>query len=81
MRDILDATDLRRWATQCAAQATDIFCISSDHERLMTIRQSLLALADNADWLAGKPASTSAPDPGEAPLAPAQSPKAQPQAS
>ena len=54
MRDMLNAADLRRWAMQCSAQATDALCSAADSERLMKMRESLLALADNVDWLAGK---------------------------
>jgi hypothetical protein len=55
MPDTLDAAELRRWAMQCAAQAQSPNCSAEDCAQLLTIRESLLALADNADWLAGKP--------------------------
>jgi len=40
---------------QCAAQAQSPNCSAEDRIQLLTIQESLLALADNADWLAGEP--------------------------
>jgi len=54
MPDLLDAAELRRLAMQCAARAGAAECEASERERLLTIRESLLALAENADWLDGK---------------------------
>jgi hypothetical protein len=51
--DTLNAADLRRWAMQCLAQANDPMSSGEERARLLTMRTSLLALADNADWLAG----------------------------
>jgi hypothetical protein len=39
---------------QCAARADAAQCTAEERARLLTMRESLLALADNADWLAGK---------------------------
>jgi hypothetical protein len=55
--DTLNASDLRRWATQCMTQANDPLCSGEERARLLTMRTSLLALAENADWLAGRRAS------------------------
>jgi hypothetical protein len=53
MPDILSAIDLRRWAAQCAEQANGPNLSGEDRDRLLRMRDSLLALAENADWLAG----------------------------
>jgi hypothetical protein len=53
MTDTLNAADLRRWATHCMTQANDPRCGGEERTRLLTMRTSLLALAENADWLAG----------------------------
>ena len=55
MPDTLNAAELRRLAMECAAMADAAECAAEERERLLTMRESLLALADNADWLAGKP--------------------------
>lgn len=54
MPDTLNATELRRWAARCVNQANDKNCSGEERERLLKMRQSLLALAENADWLNGK---------------------------
>jgi hypothetical protein len=56
MPDTLNAAELRRHAMQCAARADDPSCPPAERERIMRIRESLLALARSADWLAGKAA-------------------------
>ncbi len=52
--DTLNAVDLRRWAMHCMTQANDPMCSGEERARLLTMRSSLLALAENADWLAGR---------------------------
>lgn len=52
MHDTLSAPDLRRWAAQCADEAVRT-CSQDDRERLLKMRDSLLSLAESADWLAG----------------------------
>ena len=56
MPDTLNAAELRRLAIECAAMADADGCEADERKRLLTMRESLLALAENADWLAGKPA-------------------------
>jgi len=53
--DTLNATELRRWAEHCLAQANDGMCSGEERDRLMTMHDSLLALAENSDWLEGRP--------------------------
>jgi hypothetical protein len=53
MPDTLSATDLRKWAADCAADAADIHGSGDQRARLMKMHDALLALADSADWLAG----------------------------
>jgi hypothetical protein len=60
MPDTLNAAELRRWAIKCGSQADAANCSAEDRARLLTMRESLLALADNADWLAGKSESEQA---------------------
>ena len=57
MTDTLNAAELRRLAMECAAMADADGCAAEERERLLTMRESLLALADNADWLEGRPAA------------------------
>jgi hypothetical protein len=57
MPDTLNAAELRRLAMECAAMADANGCAAEERERLLTMRESLLALAENADWLEGKAAS------------------------
>jgi len=54
MPDTLNAAELRRLAMECVAMADADGCGADERERLLTMRESLLALAENADWLAGK---------------------------
>jgi hypothetical protein len=54
MPDTLNAAELRRWAMRCASQAEGFNCGPHERERLLKMREGLLELADNADWLAGK---------------------------
>jgi hypothetical protein len=54
MPDTLNAADLRRWATRCATEARDKNCTAEESERLLKMHESLLALAESADWLNGK---------------------------
>jgi hypothetical protein len=54
MPDTLNAAEMRRLAMACAARAAEEKCDAEERERLLKMRESLLALAVNADWLAGK---------------------------
>jgi hypothetical protein len=54
MPDTLDAAELRRWAMQCSAEAESDGCGTEQRSRLLKMREALLDLAENADWLAGK---------------------------
>jgi hypothetical protein len=52
--DLLDANELRLRAEQCAARAEQIVAQRAERERLLIMKESLLALADTADWLSGR---------------------------
>lgn len=54
MPDTLDAAALRRLAMRYAARASDPTCSDNERSRLVTMREALLDLAANADWLAGR---------------------------
>jgi hypothetical protein len=56
--DTLNAAELRRLAMRCAAQANDAACTNEERERLTRMREALLELARNADWLAGRRVAT-----------------------
>jgi hypothetical protein len=58
--DTLNATELRLWAAHCLAQANDGMCSGEERDRLMTMHDSLLALAENSDWLEGRPSRAGA---------------------
>jgi hypothetical protein len=45
-------SDFRLWAAQCAAKA-ETAGTPADRDRLLKMRDALLALADNEDWLNG----------------------------
>lgn len=47
------SSDLRRWALHCIEQANNPYSSGEERERLMRMREGLLALADNQDWLNG----------------------------
>ncbi len=50
----MGSSDLRRWAMQCIEEANNPRSSGEERERLMKMREGLLALADNQDWLNGK---------------------------
>jgi hypothetical protein len=56
---ILTSADLRRWATQCYDQANSPRVSGDERERLLKMREGLLALAQEVDWLDGKKESPS----------------------
>ena len=53
MTPTLDAANLRRWAMQCATQAENLGTREEERARLLRMRESLIELADNDDWLHG----------------------------
>ena len=53
MRLSKTAADLRIWALECFEQANDPRASGDERARLMRMHESLLALADTEDWLAG----------------------------
>jgi hypothetical protein len=55
MLDMLNAAELRRLAMECAGRAGGADCAPDERARLLTMREALLDLAANADWLAGRP--------------------------
>jgi hypothetical protein len=52
--DSLDSADLRRWAIACYDQANDARASGEERARLLRMRESLLLLANEQDWLNGK---------------------------
>jgi hypothetical protein len=55
MPDMLNSAELRRLAMECAARAGHAECDADERIRLLKMREALLDLAVNADWLAGRP--------------------------
>jgi hypothetical protein len=49
--------DFRLWAALCAAKA-EAAATPADRDRLLKMRDALLALADNEDWLHGRVAGS-----------------------
>ena len=54
MPDTLNAVEMRRLAMECAARAYDSRCKPEERERMLRMREGLLAVAASADWLAGR---------------------------
>lgn len=52
--DMHSASELRRWAMQCAAAADDPHASGDERDRLLAMRKALLELADAQDWLDGR---------------------------
>ena len=55
MINLHSASGLRRWAMQCASAADDPQASGDERDRLLTMRRALLELANEQDWLDGKP--------------------------
>ncbi len=53
MNTNLSADELRRWAAQCDARAKDPMTSGDEYERLMLMRDGLLAVAGQLEWLEG----------------------------
>jgi arsenate reductase-like glutaredoxin family protein len=53
MNTNLSAAELRRWAEQCEARSRDSLATAQETERLLKMRDALLVLADNQEWLDG----------------------------
>jgi RecB family exonuclease len=64
------AADLRRMAMQCAAQADMPDADETERDKLLKMREALLSLAANEDWLNGRSAGCEAVV-GEAEMVPA----------
>jgi len=54
MNTNMTAAELRRWAAQCDARMKDPMITGPEHERLVKMRDGLLAVADSQDWLDGE---------------------------
>jgi hypothetical protein len=54
MNTNMSAAELRRWAAQCDAQAKDPMIGGDEFERLIKMRDGLLALAESEEWLEGR---------------------------
>jgi len=54
MPDTLNAAEMRRLAMQCAARAADEDVTADERDRMLRMREGLLELAANADWLSGR---------------------------
>ncbi len=66
MNTNISASDLRRWARQFDAQAIDPRATGDERERLLKMKQALLTLAENQDWLDGRSGGAPASSKGEA---------------
>lgn len=54
MSGTLTAAELRRWASQCAAEAEYPHADGDECARLLKMRSALLQLAETQDWLDGR---------------------------
>jgi hypothetical protein len=54
MFDPLNGDELRLWAAHCEEKAKQAIWSRAEYEGLLRMRESLLALADTADWLGGR---------------------------
>ena len=54
MPDTLNAAELRRMAMECGALAHELGRKPAERDRYLKMQESLLALAESADWLAGR---------------------------
>ena len=57
MNTNLSAAELRRWAAQCETRAKDPLASGDEYERLMRMRDGLLAVAEQQEWLEGNVAA------------------------
>ncbi len=57
MNTNLTATELRLWAAQCDARAKDPLASGDEYERLVKMRDGLLAVAEQQEWLEGNVAA------------------------
>ncbi len=53
MNTNLNPAELRRWAAQCDARARDPMITGAEYERLTAMRDGLLSVAQNQEWLEG----------------------------
>ena len=60
MNTNLSAAELRHWAAQCDARATDTLASGEEYERLRLMREGLLAVAEQQEWLEGNVAAKKA---------------------
>lgn len=56
MNTNISAAGLRQWAAQCESRSRDSMTTGPEYERLMTMKDALLALADAQEWLDGQTA-------------------------
>jgi hypothetical protein len=54
MNTNMSAAELRRWAARCDAQAKDALTSGDEYERLVKMRDGLLAVAESQEWLEGE---------------------------
>jgi len=54
MNTNLSAAELKRWAAQCDRQSKDALITGEVHERLVKMRDGLLAVAETQEWLEGR---------------------------
>lgn len=53
MNTNLTAAELRRWAAKCEAWANDPMTSGQEYERLLRMRDGLLVVAEQQEWLEG----------------------------
>ncbi len=53
MNTNMSASELRRWAAQCDARLKDPMASGEETERLIKMRDGLLAVAETQEWLEG----------------------------
>ena len=54
MNTNLSAAALRHWAAQCDARARDALTSGPEHDCLVRMRDGLLAVAEQQEWLEGQ---------------------------
>ena len=53
MNTNMSASELRRWAAQCDTRLKDPMATGEETERLIKMRDGLLAVAETQEWLDG----------------------------